>query len=100
MDADVSKIDGKVYVSQLIFGDSFVERDDHFYVDLYAPSLAVKCPADLRDLAEGKLRRCKMCCEADEHATQEVQRLLKSNGRLRGLELFSGMNQIYWITHS
>ncbi|KAI0333620.1 S-adenosyl-L-methionine-dependent methyltransferase [Cubamyces sp. BRFM 1775] len=67
----------------------FILADDHFYCDLDSQSTRVASPDDLRPLSPG-LGQCDICLSAVMQQKAEKDRLLRSFGPLRCLELFAG----------
>ncbi|EKM55273.1 uncharacterized protein PHACADRAFT_184086 [Phanerochaete carnosa HHB-10118-sp] len=93
---DVSHIEGKAYVthpsSLQVHGfspDDWVLHDDHYLIDLRAPSIRAKC-SQMEKLLPRQLHYCQTCF-AQRLKTLQVDRdLLEQHGPLRCLELFAG----------
>ncbi|KAI0723866.1 S-adenosyl-L-methionine-dependent methyltransferase [Cerioporus squamosus] len=83
-------IEGKAFVASLASArakEDWVQRDDHFYCDLFQPSSVYP---SLEPLASDALPQCTTCnaAELDSHMAEES--LMATHHRLRGLELFAG----------
>ncbi|KAK7034044.1 hypothetical protein VNI00_012475 [Paramarasmius palmivorus] len=85
---DFAKIDGKCYarhlVNQATIAD-WIKNDDHWYLNEKENE-----DGDLVHLKSKHFKVCDHCLSERESELREFKDNLKGNGRLRGLELFSG----------
>lgn len=89
-------IEGKVFVAFLKSQDqrnSWIQHDDHFYVDLYLESNQLQSLEDLKILST-PIPECGFCKHKLLVKLQKEADMLHQKGPLRGLELFAGMDQL------
>lgn len=90
-------MDGKCYVRQLTVShkiDDWVRHQDHFYVNQWAESKGIETTDSLQELAPDELECCSSCHIDHVQELAHAERLLRKNGPLRGLELFSGKTNL------
>lgn len=91
----VSHIEGKAFVAHpsalggTAAADEWVTHDDHFLVDLYAPTSHPK-RTQLQKLVPRQLKRCEACVTSRQEDLDKDKELLRQHGPLRCLELFAG----------
>ena len=95
----------KTYSLSLIEGKCFVvekelvasgDLTDHFYCDLWAPKLNVRCLEDLSILNHRKLAVCKPCLRTAKEEQENVRAYIACNAPLKTMELFSGQFPFPW----
>jgi DNA (cytosine-5)-methyltransferase 1 len=85
---DFAEIDGKCYARHLVNQgaiEDWIKSDDHWYLNEKENE-----NGDLVHLKSKYFKVCDDCLSERESELREFKDNLKGNGRLRGLELFSG----------
>ncbi|KAG5645074.1 hypothetical protein DXG03_007164 [Asterophora parasitica] len=86
---DVDCIEGLCYVRQLSTDADirrWVQHEDHFYTNqVYNGD-----DAELKDMDDASLRTCRQCFKERDRVLKDSKELLKKNGPISCLELFSG----------
>ncbi|KAH7889609.1 S-adenosyl-L-methionine-dependent methyltransferase [Phlebopus sp. FC_14] len=70
--------------------DEWVKYNDHYYVNQEAPLLEVDSLDSLKDWPGDRYQCCIKCHQEHKGLLDHQNRLLARQGRLRGMELFSG----------
>ena len=91
----ITDIEGKPFVScpaSVWEKEQWVKADDHFYCDLVARTLS---PQALRPLHPPTMAQCNQCYAQVLEAQGEQELLIGKFGKLRGLELFAGVLDVF-----
>jgi hypothetical protein len=85
----LSLIEGKCVVDKkdLVTSQDFA---DHFYVDLWAPTLNVRCLEDFSSIKGRQLAVCEVCMRAVKQERENMRAYTAYNAPLKTMELFAG----------